>query len=382
MNVTIVGGGVMGMTCAWRLAQRGAEVTLLDQGTLGSGASMAALGALWPSSVPNPGPLQRLQRESLWQYPEFIRELSIAADRTVNYLRRGKLEPISSEKHLAQCRREVEFATHYWPPIPESEELQPAMQILSPDDALRLEPEAAVKEWGAVICHRSAQVDVSDLLAALRLACKRSGVHIRENAKAQDVAIDTGRPSVSLANGRVESDCLLICAGHGVPSISQAFPLITPVKGQALLMRSNRPVIGHIIKNGALFLVPWPDGRILVGSTTEPEAGFDVSNTAAGVAFLAHGAIETCPALAGARIESVWAGLRPTGPKRQPILGPLPNWPRVFICAGHFKVGIGMAPRSADIMTRWLLGGDITPDEHQFVPGSAGATATHRSKTK
>ena len=176
MNVTIVGGGVMGMACAWRLAQRGARVILLEQGCLGSGASSAALGALWPSAMPNPGPLQRLQRESLWQYPEFIRELSAAAGHAVGYLRRGKLEFIASEKQLEQHRREVEFANHHWPPIAGTEESQPAMEIVNRDDACMLEPNAAVGDLGAVVCHRSAQVDVTDLLVALRLACEHGGV--------------------------------------------------------------------------------------------------------------------------------------------------------------------------------------------------------------
>ncbi len=375
MEVTIVGGGVMGMTCAWRLTQRGAKVMLLDQGSFGSGASSAALGALWPSAMPNPGPLQRIQRESLWQYPEFIRELSAAAGRAVGYLQQGKLEIIASEKQLEQHRREVEFANHHWPAMVGTEESKPAMEIVDRDDARKREPHAAVGDWGAVMCHRSAQVDVADLLAALRLACERAGVQMRAHCKVMEIALQSGRPRVMLEDGPIESDRLMVCAGIGVCGLSekiQTLPPIKPVKGQALLMRSERPAVGRIVKNGAIFLVPWPDGRILVGSTTEPEAGFDTTNTTAGVDFLTRGAIETCPALAHARVESTWAGLRPTGPKRQPVMGPLPDLPSIFICAGHFKVGIGMAPKSAEIMTRWVLGGELTSDERQFAPGGMG----------
>lgn len=375
MNVTIVGGGVIGMACAWRLAQRGAKVMLLDQENFGSGASSAALGALWPSSMPSPGPLQRLQRESLWQYPEFIRELSAAAGRTVGYLQQGKLEFIASEKQLEQHRREVEFANHHWPPMAGTQESQPAMEIVNLDDAHMLEPNTAVGDWGAVVCRRSAQVDVAGLLVALRLACEHCGVRMRANCKVIEIGLQSGRPRVTLAEGHIESDRLLICAGTGVRGLSETIPTlpsIKPVKGQALLMRCEHPIVGRIVKNGAIFLVPWPDGRILVGSTTEPEAGFDTSNTVAGVDFLTRGAIETCPALATARVESTWAGLRPTGPKRQPVMGPLPDLPDIFICAGHFKVGIGMAPKCADSMARWVLNGEPTADERQFIPKPMG----------
>jgi len=371
MKIVIVGGGVMGMACAWRLAQRGARVTLLDQGNFGSGASSAALGALWPSSMLNPGPLQQLQRESLWQYATFVDELAIASGRSVGYLCQGKLEFITSARQLEQHSREVEFTNHSWPPMAGTKATQPAMEIVSQDDARKLEPSVTIGPFGAVVCHRSAQVDVKDLLVALQSACERSGVDMRPNTAVLDIKPRSGHPFIKTSKGEFESDSVLLCAGIGLAHLAElqkVFPAIKPVKGQALLLHCNHNVIERIIKNGSIFLVPWPDGRVLVGSTTEPAAGFDTSNTAAGVELLTHGAIETCPALANARIESIWAGLRPTGPKRQPVMGPIPGLPKIFICAGHFKVGIGMAPLSADIMTRWLLGGEITADERHFTP--------------
>ncbi|MGC8561023.1 MAG: NAD(P)/FAD-dependent oxidoreductase [Phycisphaerae bacterium] len=367
MQVTIVGGGVMGMSCAWRLAQRGITVTLLEQGAFGKEASSAAIGALWPSSMPAPGPLQRVHHESLRQYPQFVKELSATTRRSIGYMRRGKVELVTSDRHLTQGRKEVESASHSW----SAPDDQPVLELLSPEDARQLEPHVTVGEFGALVCHRSAQIDVPDLLAALESACRQSGVQMRQDAKVLDADLDANRPTVRLADGEIEADRLLVCAGNGTPTLSQTLERVAPVKpikGQAMLMSTRQPVIGHIVKNEAIFLVPWPDGRVLVGSTTEPDAGFDISNTASGVQFLIHGAISTCPPLADARIESIWAGLRPTGPKRKPLMGPLPERSNVFLCAGHFKVGIGMAPLAADLMTRWMLDETVTDDERQFAP--------------
>ena len=371
MHITIVGGGVMGMSCAWRLAQRGIQVTLLEQGTLGKEASSAAIGALWPSSMPTPGPLQRLHHESLRQYPHFVKELSETTQRSIGYMRRGKFELVTSDRHLTQALKEVESASGSRSAPEGTPEHQPVMEWLSPDEARQLEPHVAVGEFGALICHRSAQIDVSDMLAALESACRQSGVEIRPNTKVLSVDLDAARPTVRLTDGEIEGDRLLICAGNGTPTLSQRLERVAPIrpiKGQAMLISTRQPVISHIVKNEAIFLVPWPDGRILVGSTTEPEAGFDISNTVSGVQFLTHGAISTCPPLADARIESIWAGLRPTGPKRKPLMGPLPERSNVYLCAGHFKVGIGMAPLAADLMTRWILDETVTDDERQFTP--------------
>jgi glycine oxidase len=371
MQITIVGGGVMGMSCAWRLAQRGIQVTLLEQGQFGKEASSAAIGALWPSSMPTPGPLQRLHHESLRQYPQFVKELSDATQQSIGYMRRGKFELVTSDRQLTQGLKEVESASVSRSAVDGMSEDQPVMEWLGPDAARQLEPHVAVGEFGALICHRSAQIDVPNLLVALESACRKSGVEMRQNAKVLSVELDRARPTVRLADGKIEGDRLLICAGNGTPTLSQTLERVAPVKpikGQAMLMSTRQPIISHIVKNEAIFLVPWPDGRILVGSTTEPDAGFDISNTVSGVQFLTHGAISTCPPLADARIESIWAGLRPTGPKRKPLMGPLPERSNVFLCAGHFKVGIGMAPLAADLMTRWMLDEPITDDERQFAP--------------
>lgn len=375
MQVTIIGGGVMGMSCAWRLAQRGVRVTLLEQGSFGREASSAAIGALWPSSMPTPGPLQRMHHESLRQYPEFVKELSDTTQQSIGYMRRGKFELITSDHYLTQCRKEVESAAKSWHRMDGKPDDQPLMEWLNPEDARQLEPHVAVGEFGAMVCHRSAQITVPDLLAALESACRRSGVQMKQDTKVLGVDLDTDRPSVRLGDGEIKGDTLLICAGNGTPALSKMFERVAPVKpikGQAMLIATRKPVISHIVKNEAIFLVPWPDGRILVGSTTEPEAGFDKFNTASGVQFLTHGAVATCPPLADAKIESIWAGLRPTGPKRKPLMGPIPGRSNVFICAGHFKVGIGMAPRAADLMTRWIFHEAITEDEQQFIPSDCG----------
>ena len=54
---------------------------------------------------------------------------------------------------------------------------------------------------------------------------------------------------------------------------------VTPVRGQILLFRSPAPPFTRVLMHGKRYLVPRADGRVLVGSTEEPEAGFEKANT-------------------------------------------------------------------------------------------------------
>lgn len=378
MDIMVIGGGVMGMTCAWQLAKNGADVALFDEGKLGRQASAAALGALWPSSMLRPGPLQRLHMQSLWSYPAFIEALVNDAQMPVEYARRGKLEIIKTERQLTNSIAEAQHACEAWPPFT----LAPGqpyctaatMEVLDVAAARALEPAIDVGTFGVQVCNRSAQVQVSQLLAALAAACRRAGVKVFEDRRLEKIEVAAGGLRVDCGGGRYEPGKVLLCGGNGIPMISPelaSLAPIKPVKGQALLLATDRPIISHIIKNGAVFLVPWHDGRILVGSTTEPDAGFDTSNTAQGIEFLTAGAIATCPPLAQARIESIWAGLRPTGPHHQPLMGPLADMPGVYVCAGHYKVGIGMAPMAGQLMVNWLMNQRVPEDAMEFIPRPA-----------
>ncbi len=372
MDVVVVGGGVMGLTSAWRIAQRGLKVTLVEAGQCGSGATRAALGALWPPSPIHTGPLQSLHRQSLWGFETFAGELRQASGVVVDFLRQGRVELLSGAKAQADAVKEVAAAQANWPPLVPS----PVMELLSGDELRREEPEVMPWPEGALWCKLSAQVGVESLLAALQAACRQSGVQILENTRVVKLNI-----SESTFRG-VHTLTENISAGRGVlttgvwteqfTDVAAAVP-IHPVRGQALLLHPGRQVIFRIIKNGKIFLVPWPDGRILVGSTTERQAGFDNTNTAEGVNFLLTGAVATCPALATAKLEKIWSGLRPSGPHGRPIIGALKHVHGLVVAGGHFKVGIGMAPLTgeiiADLVTQDRSKYDISP----FLPHESSA---------
>jgi thiazole synthase len=115
---------------------------------------------------------------------------------------------------------------------------------------------------------------------------------------------------------------------------------MSPIKGQMLSLRPTRRPSGPseaLLSRGLFsddcYIIPKLDGRIVVGATVEPEAGFDRRVTAKGVMELTSKALRLCPGLAELEVEETWAGLRPTTPDMMPVLGNTP-WDNLFVAGG------------------------------------------------
>ncbi len=115
LDVAIVGGGVIGLSCAWRLAQEGLHVAVFERHTCGSGASGDSLGVLMPPTATCREPLQLVQLQSLWGYEGFSKELEEASGIDIDYCRCGLMDSLHSDHRRYQATAEVESATAHWP---------------------------------------------------------------------------------------------------------------------------------------------------------------------------------------------------------------------------------------------------------------------------
>ena len=98
------------------------------------------------------------------------------------------------------------------------------------------------------------------------------------------------------------------------------------------------------------YIVPWPDGRVVVGATLEPDAGFDARPTAAGMRQLFSEMLRLAPGLADATFLEIRAGLRPVSADDAPVLGRLPGWENAYVCTGHGANGLLLGPYSARLV--------------------------------
>jgi glycine oxidase len=116
---------------------------------------------------------------------------------------------------------------------------------------------------------------------------------------------------------------------------------IHPVRGQMVMFDPGRRLIDHIVTVGRRYVVPRLDGVTLVGSTEEPEAGFDRSTTPDAENELVGFARRLVPGLRDHCIARSWAGLRPGTADGLPVIGRRADeCDDLTLAAGHFRAGI------------------------------------------
>ena len=354
--VVVIGGGVIGLSIAWRLAGRGARVTLLDRFHPGAGASSAAAGMLSPlKEAGEPGPFLDLGLRSLERYPQFVRDVEAAAGMQVDYRREGRLDVAFSGEAADALRKQRDL----------QEALGFESGLLEPAELRRLEPGIAENAHLALATAHDHQVDNERLVRALWLAAGREGVEVRAGAGAAAVLADgpDGRVTgVRLETGeRLGAEAVVVAAGawSGGLELPRSIP-IRPVRGQIVVLRMVPPAVRRVTWGPGCYLVPRADGRLLVGATME-EAGFVAASTAGATRDLLDRAIRVVPSLAYATLAGFQVGLRPASADGLPVIGPDPATPGLFFATGHFRNGILLAPETAELVGAAILDG-TAPD--------------------
>ena len=336
-QVTVIGGGVIGLSTAWQLAQAGQQVQLIHGEPLGTGTSAHAAGALKPFDALQTGRKQILQQESLWQYPAFVEKLKTATGVDVGYRRCGRLAIYEQPAGWRKAQIASVAAQENWP-------WQPAQAQLDLAAAQQLCPALAPTDpvCGVIHCHSTATFRPAAMLTALIQACQQAGVRFEQR---QLESLPKERPLV-LATG-AKTNAL-------VPQAN-----VRPIKRQGILLAwpAEQP-LQQIIENGQVYLVPWRQGQaVYIGSTFEPDVT-DPAPTPAAEEWLRAHAARLVPALATAPLLERFSGIqsRGQGPSSL-LLGELTSLPGVFISVGHGGVGYCMAPRCGQILTELVTTG-------------------------
>lgn len=361
-EIVVVGGGVVGLSTAWRFAQAGSSVTLLERGLLGSGASSAAAGMLAPfAEAANAGPFSDLGRKSLELWGSFAEELKQCSALDPELVRTGLLRVAEGDQDEADLRETYSSMRN----------MGSRVEWLDEKSVRSVEPALSTAVTGAIYSPTEWQVDPRRVIAALGVAAASAGVVVHEHVEAVGFETEAGRVRAVTAHGRrVPGERFVIAGGSWNTNIfrwlGEHVP-VKPIRGQIAALGPCRPQpLAHTVYSRNGYLVPRTSGRILAGST-EDDAGYDSRPTASGIAGIVSRAVALAPALEHAPVETVWAGLRPMSPDRMPILGKLPNWDNVFAAAGHFRNGILLAPVTARLLTK-LIVDDVDEIDPAFAP--------------
>ena len=357
-DVLILGGGVIGLTVAYHLAREGVRVEVVDKGDFGQESSWAGAGI-----VPAPGdadrapdPYGRMLSASSAMFPAVSQELRERTGIDNGYVRCGGL-----------------WLTHG-----DVEDVVRALRA----QGIRAEParptEPALGPNLGPVCHLPdmAQVRNPRHVKALVTACASLGVALRPGCPVYVLECRGGRVAAAVTGaGRLTAGQFLVTTGAWADGLLEPLGCrlgVRPVRGQIVLLRAGTPPFRMIVEDGKRYLVPRPDGRVLVGSTEE-DVGFDKNTTAAAVETLLHFATNLVPALKTAALERCWAGLRPGSPDGLPFLGPVAGADNLFVAAGHYRAGIQLSPATGRIMTELLLGRTLSFPLDAFRPDRAAS---------
>jgi glycine oxidase len=350
-EVIVVGAGVIGCACAHELAEAGARVSVFDARHVGQGASQASAGVLAPYIEGHEsGPLRDLGRRSLDLYDAFIQRLHASSGLAVQYTRGGTIEIALEPEHRQRLRDA-------------SDRLRRdgvGARWLEPEELRTVEPLAATGALGGLLIDMHGLVGVPDFTDALSAAAMQKGARFAPDTRVVSIGPAAGgRVVVETENGPSLADRVVLAAGtwagqiriDGVPSTP-----IRPVRGQLLhLSWPTEQPLRHVLWGTDCYIVPWLNGRVLVGATVE-EAGFDERATAAGVRDLLEAGGALVPHLWQASFTEVRVGLRPASPDDLPIIGKSAVIPGLVYATGHYRNGVLLAPLTAALVKDLVIG--------------------------
>jgi glycine oxidase len=336
MHIAIAGAGIIGSSIAWRLAQRGCRVTLLDAGVMGGEASWAGAGMLAPGGeVVDRSAWSELAMASAAAYPEFVRELEAESRQTIDYRKGGAMEVAVGDDEINQLAQRVERQASLGI---ESREVDSPV----PGGVARFFPEDAI-------------VDPRDVLGALRIACLARGVTIREHSPVTRVDWVSAQASVSTADGILVADGAVLAAGAWNSEVKVAFPapITFPVRGHLLGYHLPPGTLSSILRRGHTYLLQRSSGFFIAGASSEC-VGFDRNIDPSIVTELHANAERLFPPLRGLQPEP-WIGFRPATASYQPEIRPFEKT-SIWLACGHFRNGILLAPETASRVAEGLTG--------------------------
>jgi glycine oxidase len=348
-DAIVIGAGIIGASIAWRLAQRGLQVTLIDAGQAGREASWAGAGMLAPGGeVTEQTDWSAFALHSHSLYSGFVAELEQETGCKIDYQTNGAIEIATNENEWAEVRARAEK--------------QRSLGIESHDlDGAEVRPFSPLA-CGALFYPGDAVVDPRDVMRALLAACRSRHVRVLELTAALGICSAPGSIAVETKSGPLTAAVAVLAAGAwsgAIPFTSsgatQALPGSFPVRGHLIGYRPVGSVVCRtILRNSDTYILQRSNGLIVAGTSTE-NVGFDRRIDPEIVADISHRAEALWPALEQAGPPEAWLGFRPRADAHQPRIGRFAD-SNLWLAYGHYRNGILLAPATAERVSEEIIG--------------------------
>lgn len=395
-DVLIVGGGVVGLACAWYLLRAGRSVIVLERARPGDGASHGNCGTITPSHappLPEPGVVARGLKwmlrpdaplyvrprfdPALWRWLLKFAAHSNAQDHARAMRVRAALLKASQaalealiEEAAIDCgysrdgllyvfRNEAEFAARARLP-----ELLRSIGITAEawDGARTEREEPALRPGvaGGIWFPGDASLRPDRLVAGLAAAVRSAGGEIVEQAPVDGFEREAGR-IVGLRSGTRgwRAPQIVLAAGAWSPRLARMLGVklpIQPGKGYSMTFQrpANAPSRALVLKEPSVCVTTWADGFRL-GSTME-FSGYDARLNPVRLAALRRAAAEYLHDPGDGEPRESWQGWRPMTWDDLPVIGRAPRAASVIIAAGHGMLGVSMAAVTGLLVRDLALG--------------------------
>jgi glycine oxidase len=349
-DTIIIGAGIIGASIAWRLAQSGRRVTLVDAGTMGGEASWAGAGMLAPGGeVEKRDVWTDLALESMRLYPGYVAELESATGIAIDFRRSGAFE--------------LAFDDAEWKTLGRRAETQRGMGILSQSmtaSGVRSRVPSLEKEIaGALFYPDDAMVDPRDVMRALRAACRSLGVEIVEGWRANAIHATGDAVEVVGANQTLRAATGVLAAGAWTSEVAVSgieavpIPAAYPIRGHLLGYQLAPGSLDPILRHGHTYLLQRSSGFTVAGTSSE-RVGFDRVIDPATVEDIIARTSELMPALRRLKPVASWIGFRPASDSTGPEIRRVPG-SNLWLAYGHYRNGILLAPLTAKLISGQIL---------------------------
>jgi D-amino-acid dehydrogenase len=399
-HTVVVGGGVIGVCCAYFLAKRGARVTVLERDEIGRGASYGNAGSIAPGHTPinKPGRVKQAAKSLfdplsplyiaprpdpelarwLWTFSQTCTEehlefsMRIMAplghatrklfDELVEqekleccFRREGYYEIYLTERGLKSARKEAAFiARHGFHPE------------IMPGDALRdREPAMNRQVLGGVFYPEAATVNPYRFVLELAKRTECYGAKLQTGTDVAEIRTVDGRVrGVRLQSGEIiEADAVVLATGAYSSSLVRGLGLRFPLQAAKGYHRDcesgegKPPLLRHacVLGENMVFCTPM-DGFVRFAGTLE-FSGMNHEIKRPRLEQLTNASKRYLNGTTDAAFRSEWCGLRPCMPDGLPVVGPLSRYQGLFIATGHAMLGLTLGPVTGKLIAECLLDG-------------------------
>lgn len=362
----VIGGGIIGLSCAYQLAKVGKKVLVLEREDIGSGTSGACDHMILLQSKA-PGLPLKLAMSSLEIYREWQTEL----DQDIEFATRGGMILIDKPEHLPIMQ---DFVSR-------QRSIGLNVEIIDKKDVRKRQPWISDRVIASTYSPDDSQVNPFKVLFALVQAGSKFGVKVLRNAKVVGLEKKSDFWEVKICSGEVFcSETIINAAGVWSREIALLVDLnipIRPKRGQIIVTESIDEIgetdawdanyiiskhISHLERDelskrlGLGFAMSRThSGNYLIGSTRE-YVGFDRNTTYEAFQAITKRAVELFPIFSKVRIIRSFAGLRPACEDGKYVIGEDPSNPGFFVATGHEGDGIALAPITGKLISDLICG--------------------------